>query len=91
MSQLGMRRFAYVSATGENARLLDAVALHLFAHHPHQSTKMSAAAVAHPDAHMNGHDAANGNGYHPDAPKEPKFASGLILPPPEIKCACILC
>lgn len=39
----------------------------------------------------------NGNGHPltgdstPDGGvKEPKFASGLILPPPEIKCACIL-
>lgn len=50
---------------------------------------MSAAAVAQPDVHMNGNGAANGNGYAPDTLKEPKFASGLILPPPEIKCACI--
>lgn len=33
-----------------------------------------------PNGHLNGDASPNG------IPKEPKFASGLILPPPEIKC-----
>lgn len=39
-----------------------------------------------PVAQFNGNGAINGNGYPLDTPKEPRFASGLILPPPEIKC-----
>ncbi|PCH38337.1 hypothetical protein WOLCODRAFT_66080 [Wolfiporia cocos MD-104 SS10] len=34
---------------------------------------------------MNGNGIPNGNGAYVAVPKEPKFASGLILPPPEIK------
>ena len=45
---------------------------------------MSAADVAQPVAHMNGNGELHGNGY--EGHREPKFASGLILPPPEIKC-----
>ena len=44
-----------------------------------------------PVAHLNGDDTphANGDASPNDAHKEPKFASGLIPPPPEIKCASI--
>ena len=36
----------------------------------------------------NGSPHANGDAESNGAHKEPKFASGLILPPPEIKCEC---
>jgi hypothetical protein len=55
------------------------------AHHcpssqPSPNVKMSAAAVITPSIAP-----VNGNGHVDDTPKGPKFASGLILPPPEIK------
>ena len=38
----------------------------------------------------NGTPHANGDAESNGAHKEPKFASGLILPPPEIKCECCI-
>ena len=41
-----------------------------------------------PAIHLNGNGTphANGDPTQNGGAKEPKFASGLILPPPEIKC-----
>lgn len=72
--------------------MLDAVACTLRSPPPPPLPKMSAtAAIAPQDVLMNGNGSANGNGYAPDGHKEPKYASGLILPPPEIKCVYVLC
>lgn len=42
--------------------------------------------VASPAPHENGNGVLDLHEGENGAPKEPKFASGLILPPPEIKC-----
>lgn len=52
--------------------------------------KMSAVDVQMaPPLPLNGGGHPNGHGDFNGVPREPKFASGLILPPPEIKCACL--
>lgn len=48
---------------------------------------MVADASTPPLAHLNGNGVhMNEDGIPNGAVKEPKYASGLILPPPEIKC-----
>ena len=51
---------------------------------PHQLNGGGENGVAGKDTE-GGANGANGAAAH----KEPKFASGLILPPPDIKCECI--